>query len=102
MTARVFIVDEKTLPLHLRYQFAGTGAKKNSCIHFNGAAQANLHHSTEKALVGMIADISRVRTGGWRWRSFRGILSHPLRLGMRPAKLRFAFPPPQPPPTTNP
>ena len=26
MTARVFIVDGKTFPLHLRYQFAGTGA----------------------------------------------------------------------------
>ena len=63
MTAHVFIVDERTFPLHLRYQFAGTGALKNSHIDFNGEADTNLHPSTERMLVNMVADISRIRDG---------------------------------------
>ena len=63
MTAHVFIVDEATLPLHLRYQFAGTGALAHSRMDFNGAAKTKFHHSTENMLVGMIADVSRVRPG---------------------------------------
>lgn len=63
MTAHVFIVDDKTLPLHLRYQFAGTGAQKHSVIDFNDAAQCDLYHTTENMLVGMIADVSRIRKG---------------------------------------
>ena len=63
MTAHVFIVDDKTLPLHLRYQFAGTGAGEHSRMDFNGAAKTDFHHSTENMLAGMIADVSRVRLG---------------------------------------
>lgn len=58
----VFIVNEKTLKYHLEYMFAGTGATdklspflQNSTVTFNA--------STERNLVGMIADISRIRIG---------------------------------------
>lgn len=58
----VFIVNETTLKYHLEYMFAGTGAKdkkspflQNSTISYNA--------STERHLVGMIADVSRIRPG---------------------------------------
>ena len=63
MTAHVFVVDERTFPLHLRYQFAGTGAGQHSYMDFNGKADTNFHHSTENMLAGMIADVSRIRIG---------------------------------------
>lgn len=62
MTTHVFIVDEKTFPVHLRYGFAGTGAGDKK-VDFNDSAYSTLHHSTENNLIGMIADISRVRAG---------------------------------------
>ena len=63
MTAHVFVVDEQTFPLHLRYQFAGTGAGEHAYMDFNGREDTDFHHSTENMLVGMIADISRIRAG---------------------------------------
>ena len=63
MTSHVFVVDETTFPLHLRYRFAGIGAGANSLIDFNNSSTSNLHPSTEKKLVGMIADMSRIREG---------------------------------------
>lgn len=63
MTAHVFIVDDTTFPLHLQYQFAGIGAGTQFDIDFNNSAESKIHHSTEKNLVGMIADMSRIRRG---------------------------------------
>jgi hypothetical protein len=63
MTAHVFIVDSRTLPIHLRYQFAGTGMKKYQRIGFNAAAESDMHPTAEKTLVGMAADIARIRPG---------------------------------------
>lgn len=60
MTTHVLIVDERTLKLHLEYLFVGTGAKEN-LVDFNNSANSNLHHSTERTLVGMIADGCRIR-----------------------------------------
>jgi hypothetical protein len=58
----VFVVDQFTFKYHLEFLFAGIGAKDktspfltNSTIPFN--------HTTERMLVGMLADISRVRIG---------------------------------------
>ncbi|MCL0091296.1 hypothetical protein M1N57_00250 [Dehalococcoidales bacterium] len=45
-TPQVFIVDEVTFPLHLKYRFAGTTAGKEREKH-----------------IGLLADISRVRPG---------------------------------------
>lgn len=62
MTAHVFVVDTKTFPLHLRYKFAGTGAKDYQ-IDFNNAAASSFHHTPENMLAGMMADIGRIRRG---------------------------------------
>ena len=60
--AHVFIVSEKTLPIHLKYKFAGTGAKDLSCeFLFNNDIEINW--ARENLLCGMIADISRIRIG---------------------------------------
>ena len=62
MNVHVFVVDATTFKLHLEYMFAGTGAKDKTSPFLNDA-EVNYHHSTERNLVGMIADISRVRPG---------------------------------------
>lgn len=62
MTTHVFIVDDKTFKCHLEYMFVGTGAK-DKIVDFNEAAETKLHYSSENGLVGMIADLSRVRVG---------------------------------------
>jgi len=60
--AHVFIVDEKTLNVHLKYMFAGTGAKDFKCdFLLNNAIE--IKPSTERLLSGMISDISRVKPG---------------------------------------
>ena len=41
---------------------AGTGAGEKK-VDFNDSAHSSLHHSTENNLIGMIADISRIRAG---------------------------------------
>ena len=56
MNIHVFIVDSKTLKSHLEYMFAGTGATDKK-LPFLQDAKAYCHHSTERNLVGMIADI---------------------------------------------
>jgi len=61
-TTHVFIVDTNTFKYHLEYMFAGTGAG-NSVIDFNNVATTNLHAQTENNLVGMIADLNRIRVG---------------------------------------
>lgn len=60
MNIHVFIVDSKTLKSHLEYMFAGTGDTDKK-LPFLQDAKAYCHHSTERNLVGMIADISRIR-----------------------------------------
>lgn len=61
----IFIVDETTFNVHLKYQFAGTGYTDGDgnpkTIDLNSSSNGS--DSTEKTLVGMIADISRIRTG---------------------------------------
>lgn len=62
MTTHVFVVDETTFKYHLEYKFAGTGAKdKQSSFLLN--ANIAYNSTTERMLVGMIADISRIRVG---------------------------------------
>lgn len=62
MTTHVFVVDVRTFPVHLRHRFAGTGAQEHR-VDFNNSTSSALHHSPENNLVGMIADINRVRKG---------------------------------------
>lgn len=62
MTAHVFVVDTKTFPVHLRYKFAGTGAREHQ-IDFNNSVNSSLHHTPENMLAGMMADIGRIRRG---------------------------------------
>lgn len=62
MNTHVFIVNEQTFKYHLEYMFAGTGAKdKLSTFLYNPNAIFNA--TTERNLVGMIADISRIQIG---------------------------------------
>lgn len=62
MTTHVFIVDEQSFKVHLKYMFVGTGSKEKD-IDFNGIAGSRLHPQTENGLVAMMADFSRVRIG---------------------------------------
>ena len=62
MTTHVFVVDVNTFKYHLEYMFAGTGAgQKQSPFLTNSAVSYNW--KTEQMLVGMVADISRIRIG---------------------------------------
>ena len=58
--AHVFIVDEKTFSIHLKYRFAGTGAKDYKCDFLKDNA-SEVKPTIERLLSGMIADISRVK-----------------------------------------
>lgn len=58
----VFIVNEKTFDTHLKYMFAGTGNKSND-LPQPPIQTPNKASSIEKSLIGMIADISKVRIG---------------------------------------
>lgn len=60
MNVHVFVVDSTTIKLHLEYMFAGTGAKDKTSLFLDNA-KVSFHQSTERNLVGMIADISRIR-----------------------------------------
>ena len=60
MTTHVFIVDTNTFQYHLRYLFAGTGFKDKN-IDFNQNPHSVLHPTSEKGLVGMMADGCRIR-----------------------------------------
>ncbi|OOF47211.1 DUF91 domain-containing protein [Rodentibacter trehalosifermentans] len=59
-TTHVFIVNSKTFKIHLEYMFAGTGVR-TEYIDFNAQGKSRLHHTTENNIVGMIADINRIR-----------------------------------------
>lgn len=68
MTTHVFIVNETTFTFHLRYLFAGTGAK-NKDVDFNASSSSKLYpgrrHAAEAGLVAMMADCCRVREGDY-------------------------------------
>jgi hypothetical protein len=57
----IFVVDENTLKYHLEYMFAGTGAQNKTSEFLISSTETNTHHATERNLVGMIADISRIK-----------------------------------------
>lgn len=62
MNTHIFIVNSQTFKYHLEYMFAGTGASdKKSTFLLDSNVQFN--SSTERNLVGMIADISRIQVG---------------------------------------
>lgn len=56
----VFIVDDITFDIHLKYMFAGTGTDDEPKF-LNDFKTKNMHHMTERNLVALIADISRVK-----------------------------------------
>ena len=60
MNIHVFVVNQITFKQHLEYMFAGTGAK-NRMILFLEKSDIKFQPTTERNLVGMIADISRIR-----------------------------------------
>lgn len=66
MTTHVFIVDETTFKCHLKYMFAGTGAKDKD-VDFNNSQSSviypNKKYAAEAGLVSMMADCSRLRSG---------------------------------------
>lgn len=62
MTAHVFVVTSQTFDLHLKYAFVGTGSKDHQ-IDFNSSTKSELHSSTEKSLVQLLADGLRLRKG---------------------------------------
>lgn len=61
-TTHVFIVDVTTFRYHLEYLFVGTGSK-NDVVDFNNNQYSELHSTTERNLIGLMADFSRVRIG---------------------------------------
>ncbi len=62
MNYHVFIVDKYTFKYHLEYMFAGTGAGDKTAP-FLADCKTSIHSTTERNLVGMIADVSRIRIG---------------------------------------
>lgn len=61
MTTHVFIVDESTFHFHLEHMFAGTGAKTYVPSFIAEPEKTPVTDRTEKLLVSMLADCSRVR-----------------------------------------
>lgn len=61
-TTHVFIVGTNTFKYHLEYLFVGTGSRDN-VIDFNNVSSSSIHFQQENALVGLMADFSRVRVG---------------------------------------
>ena len=60
MNIHVFVVNQITFKQHLEYMFEGTGAKNRMSL-FLEKSDIKFQPTTERNLVGMIADISRVR-----------------------------------------
>src|SRR5690554_5265957 len=59
--AHVFIVDKQTFDIHLKYKFAGTGSKNDNVDFLFTDSPINVH--TEKKLISLYSDISRIRIG---------------------------------------
>lgn len=62
MNTHVFIVNKQTLKYHLKYLFAGTGAGEKESTFLSDSG-ITYNATTERNLVGMIADISRIQIG---------------------------------------
>ena len=60
MNIHVFVVNQITFKQHLEYMFAGKGAKNRMSL-FLEKSDIKFQPTTERNLVGMIADISRIR-----------------------------------------
>lgn len=60
MNIHVFVVNQITFKQHLEYMFTGTGAKNRMSL-FLEKSDIKFQPTTERNLVGMIADISRIR-----------------------------------------
>ena len=60
MNIHVFVVNQITFKQHLEYMFAGTGARSRMSL-FLEKSDIKFQPTTERNLVGMIADISRIR-----------------------------------------
>ena len=60
MNIHVFVVNQITFKQHLESMFAGTGAKNRMSL-FLEKSDIKFQPTTERNLVGMIADISRIR-----------------------------------------
>lgn len=60
MNIHVFVVNQITFKQHLECMFAGTGAKNRMSL-FLEKSDIKFQPTTERNLVGMIADISRIR-----------------------------------------
>ena len=60
MNIHVFVVNQITFKQHLEYMFSGTGAKNRMSL-FLEKSDIKFQPTTERNLVGMIADISRIR-----------------------------------------
>ncbi|WP_297813376.1 hypothetical protein [uncultured Finegoldia sp.] len=65
MNTHVFIVNEQTFKLHLEYKFAGIGNKEvlSTFLTTTDISAKNFSPITERNLVCMIADISRIQIG---------------------------------------
>lgn len=67
----VFIVNDETFKIHLEYMFAGTGCSSEAIFYENNEyenpkkkeKEDALTTASERNVVAMIADVSRIRTG---------------------------------------
>ena len=60
VTTHVFIVNEKTFPIHLKYLFAGTGFSEKQIENIK-ASYKNVDINEKKNFYGLLADITRIR-----------------------------------------
>ena len=59
-TTHVFIVDDTTFKVHLKYMFAGTGGK-HADMSFITNLSSPIHYAAENNIMAMIADANRIR-----------------------------------------
>lgn len=86
MTTHVFVVDANTFNVHLKYLFAGTGAKEYAAS-FNNCADTDMSHSVENMLVSMSADAMRIRKGD----KILFYLQQKIEMGVREGKFYGVF-----------
>ena len=92
MNTHVFIVDDTTFKVHLEYMFAGIGSKDRTVPFLSESNISEFHHSTERVLTEMIADISRIQIGDNIIFYLQASQSHPgMFFGIFRAKSRAFF-----------
>lgn len=92
MNTHVFIVDDTTFKVHLEYMFAGIGSKDKTVPFLSASNTSEFHHSTERVLTEMIADISRIQIGDNIIFYLQASQSHPgMFFGIFKAKSRAFF-----------